>query len=212
MAESGVVLATESGNLRERARQRPAGSENIQLDLALSRSFAVRAGHRVELRVEMFNFLNLVNLANPVTALSNPNFGRIHVGATGRHRRAWPSANHAVCPTICVLALAPAAGAIHRSGTTDDSTPQGGDMKSRWTALLAVFGLVVDGRIDQRASFDGDVRYPESGDDLRCGEAVRVDESACLRLSRAQERKGELVEWEVEMMSLNHLRVLRVDQ
>jgi len=29
------------------------------------------------------NILNLVNLANPVTSLNSPNFGRIHVGATG---------------------------------------------------------------------------------------------------------------------------------
>lgn len=59
------------------------GPKNIQLDLAVSRVFPVQAGHRVEIRIEAFNFLNLVNLANPVTALSNPNFGKIHVGATG---------------------------------------------------------------------------------------------------------------------------------
>jgi hypothetical protein len=58
------------------------GPRNIQLDLALSRVFAL-AGHRLEARVEAFNFLNLVNLANPVLALNNANFGKIHVGTTG---------------------------------------------------------------------------------------------------------------------------------
>jgi hypothetical protein len=58
------------------------GPKNIQLDLAISRLFGL-AGHRVEARVEAFNFLNLVNLANPITALNNANFGKIHVGTTG---------------------------------------------------------------------------------------------------------------------------------
>jgi len=58
------------------------GPRNIQLDLAVSRVFAT-GGRRIEARVEAFNVLNLVNLANPVLALNNANFGKIHVGTTG---------------------------------------------------------------------------------------------------------------------------------
>src|SRR6185436_3589778 len=59
------------------------GPKNIQLDLAVSRVFAAGAGHQIEIRVESFNFLNLANLANPVASITNANFGKIHVGATG---------------------------------------------------------------------------------------------------------------------------------
>jgi hypothetical protein len=59
------------------------GPKNIQLDLAVSRVFAAGAGHQIEIRVESFNFLNLTNLANPVANITNANFGKIRVGATG---------------------------------------------------------------------------------------------------------------------------------
>jgi hypothetical protein len=59
------------------------GPKNIQLDLALMRQ--IRLGtRRIEVRAEVFNFLNITNLQNPVNALNNPNFGKIRVGATGQ--------------------------------------------------------------------------------------------------------------------------------
>jgi len=51
--------------------------------LAVSRVFNVVRSHQVEIRVEAFNLFNVVNLANPIAAINNPNFGKIHVGATG---------------------------------------------------------------------------------------------------------------------------------
>ena len=59
------------------------GPKNIQLDLALSRTFDIGGGRRVEARVEAFNFLNLLNLNNPNTSLLSQDFGKIHVGTTG---------------------------------------------------------------------------------------------------------------------------------
>jgi hypothetical protein len=32
----------------------------------------------------VFNFLNITNLQNPISALNNPNFGKVRVGATGQ--------------------------------------------------------------------------------------------------------------------------------
>ena len=59
------------------------GPKNVQLDLAVTRQIRVAAG-RIELRAEVFNFLNITNLQNPINAMNNPNFGRIRVGATGQ--------------------------------------------------------------------------------------------------------------------------------
>jgi hypothetical protein len=59
------------------------GPKNIQVDLAVTRQIPVGAG-RIELRAEVFNFLNITNLQNPISALNNPNFGKIRVGATGQ--------------------------------------------------------------------------------------------------------------------------------
>ena len=47
------------------------------------RKWDTGAGRQIEIRIESFNFLNLVNLANPMTNITNANFGKIHVGATG---------------------------------------------------------------------------------------------------------------------------------
>ena len=37
-------------------------------------------------------------------------------------------------------------------------------------------------------------------------EAFRVDQPSCVHLHRRQGREGWFVEWEIELMSLNHLR------
>jgi hypothetical protein len=59
------------------------GPKNVQLDLAVTRNIRV-GSRRVELRAEVFNFLNITNLQNPINALNNQNFGKIRVGATGQ--------------------------------------------------------------------------------------------------------------------------------
>ena len=59
------------------------GPKNTQLDLAVMRQ--IRLGtRRIEVRAEVFNFLNITNLQNPINALNNQNFGKIRVGATGQ--------------------------------------------------------------------------------------------------------------------------------
>jgi hypothetical protein len=58
------------------------GPRAVQFDLGLSRVFPVQ-GRQIEIRVEAFNLFNVTNLANPVTALNSPNFGKIQVGTTG---------------------------------------------------------------------------------------------------------------------------------
>ena len=59
------------------------GPKSVQLDLAVSRVFRLLPGHSVEVRIEAFNLFNVVNLANPIAAINNPNFGKIQVGTTG---------------------------------------------------------------------------------------------------------------------------------
>jgi hypothetical protein len=59
------------------------GPKNTQLDLVVMRQ--IRLGtRRIEVRAEVFNFLNITNLQNPINALNNQNFGKIRVGATGQ--------------------------------------------------------------------------------------------------------------------------------
>jgi hypothetical protein len=49
----------------------------VRIDMALSRTFPIREKQSVQFRAEAFNVPNHVNSGNPVTALNNPNFGRI---------------------------------------------------------------------------------------------------------------------------------------
>jgi hypothetical protein len=52
------------------------------VDTGLSRSFPV-GGNQVQLRWEVFNMLNTVNLDNPVATMNSPNFGAITALAPG---------------------------------------------------------------------------------------------------------------------------------
>ncbi len=53
------------------------------VDLALSRNLGVGTGKHVEVRWEVFNVFNHVNLGNPNVTVSNANFGRITTTAGG---------------------------------------------------------------------------------------------------------------------------------
>jgi hypothetical protein len=53
------------------------------VDLALSRRLGVGEGKHVEVRIEMFNVFNRVNLGNPNVTLGNANFGRITATSGG---------------------------------------------------------------------------------------------------------------------------------
>jgi hypothetical protein len=59
------------------------GPKTVQFDFAVSRVFSLVPGHSLEIRIEAFNLFNVVNLANPISAINNPNFGKIQVGTTG---------------------------------------------------------------------------------------------------------------------------------
>src|SRR5688500_16364777 len=62
------------GNAGRNAYEGP-GSRNV--DLSLVRSFRFANTHRIEARIEAFNAFNWFRWGNPVTNLSNQNFGRI---------------------------------------------------------------------------------------------------------------------------------------
>ena len=61
------------------------GPSRWGVDMVLARMFRVGGAQQIELRAEAFNVLNTVRLENPVTSLSNRNFGRI-LGISGDMR------------------------------------------------------------------------------------------------------------------------------
>ena len=64
----------EYGNMGIRNIQGPG---SIRIDMGLTRKFRVQEKQTVEFRAEAFNLPNHLNPGNPVTTLSNLNFGRI---------------------------------------------------------------------------------------------------------------------------------------
>ena len=62
---------------------RNAGSQ--QWDIALFKNIRLPGTHTVQLRMEVFNFLNHPNLSGPEDDITDPNFGRI-VTKTGDRR------------------------------------------------------------------------------------------------------------------------------
>ncbi len=63
------------------------GPGRIDNNLTLAKSFGIGGGRRLQVRADIFNFLNVKNLDNPQTAINNANFGRI-TGATSDGKRA----------------------------------------------------------------------------------------------------------------------------
>lgn len=62
------------GNMGVRNIQGPG---SIRIDMGLTRKFQVREKQTVEFRAEAFNVPNHLNPGNPITTLSNLNFGKI---------------------------------------------------------------------------------------------------------------------------------------
>jgi hypothetical protein len=55
----------------------------FQLDMALSRTFAIREGKTLQLRVEAFNLPNHLNPSTPVATLNSGSFGQIQSDISG---------------------------------------------------------------------------------------------------------------------------------
>jgi len=56
----------------------------IQIDMGLTRKFAIQERQSLEFRAEAFNLPNHLNPGNPITALNNQNFGKILTAADPR--------------------------------------------------------------------------------------------------------------------------------
>ncbi|PYS25851.1 MAG: TonB-dependent receptor [Acidobacteria bacterium] len=60
------------------------GPGSIRIDMGLTRTFRLHENQTLQFRAEAFNLPNHVNPGNPVTALNDPNFGRIQSAADPR--------------------------------------------------------------------------------------------------------------------------------
>ena len=77
------VASTGTGPGSE-PRNRVRGPGFAQTDLSLFKNVDVRAGHRIQLRVEAFNLFNQVRFNAPGNSIGTVNFGRITSAADGR--------------------------------------------------------------------------------------------------------------------------------
>ena len=73
-----------SGSLGTAGRNILSGPGTRNWDLSIFRTFPVLERQRIEFRAEFFNAFNLVSFGNPVSVLSNANFGRILGAASPR--------------------------------------------------------------------------------------------------------------------------------
>ena len=79
---SSVTTATlRPGNVPPDYARGPA---SWTVDLTLAKNIRLHAANRVQLRADVFNVLNHVNLNNPNTTVTSPDFGRITAAATMR--------------------------------------------------------------------------------------------------------------------------------
>ena len=72
-----VFAAPANGNFGNLGMNSLVGPAYFQIDLSLSRRFLLRERHSLEVRADVFNVENRVNLSTPVTTLNASNFGRI---------------------------------------------------------------------------------------------------------------------------------------
>jgi hypothetical protein len=57
------------------------------LDLGLQKSFNLSRGMRLQIRVDAYNALNMMNYANPTVSITASDFGRTNAQATGYYGR-----------------------------------------------------------------------------------------------------------------------------
>jgi outer membrane receptor protein involved in Fe transport len=74
--------ATRYGDLGFNALRAPG---SIGFDAGLHKTFVIHEQHRLTFRLEAFNAVNHMNPNAPVNTLSNPNFGHINGGSSGRN-------------------------------------------------------------------------------------------------------------------------------
>jgi hypothetical protein len=79
---AGVTRDRRFGNLGFNTARGPGA---FNWDLAIHKMFNITEQHRIMFRFEMFNWLNHFTPGNPVTTLTDPNFGKI-TGASGNAR------------------------------------------------------------------------------------------------------------------------------
>jgi hypothetical protein len=60
------------------------GPGYFDVDLALSRRFAIRERQHIEIRAEAFNIQNKVNFLNPTATMNSSNFGKIQTDVSPR--------------------------------------------------------------------------------------------------------------------------------
>jgi hypothetical protein len=70
-------IQTQAGQFGNAGRNIARGPGYANLDMSLVRDIALRGQTRLQVRAEVFNVLNHVNLGLPVADLNSPNFGRI---------------------------------------------------------------------------------------------------------------------------------------
>jgi hypothetical protein len=72
------------GTLSTLAPRNILGPSNWQFDMALSRSFAIAEGQKMDFRLESFNVTNSLRKGNPTTALNSNTFGQITSSSDAR--------------------------------------------------------------------------------------------------------------------------------
>jgi hypothetical protein len=73
-----------TGSVGNMSRGTPRGPGNINIDMALARTFRVRERQTFQFRAEAFNMPNLTNLLLPTTSLNSNLFGRITTASDPR--------------------------------------------------------------------------------------------------------------------------------
>jgi len=75
---------TQAGQFGNAGRNIARGPAFTDLDLSLTRTFAVKETARLQFRAESFNALNHPNFGLPVADLNSANFGKIFTAAPPR--------------------------------------------------------------------------------------------------------------------------------
>jgi hypothetical protein len=72
-----VIAKQPTGTFGDLGRDAIYGPGTIQLDMALSRQFAIRERMKMEFRSDFFNIMNHGNWSNPTTSITSSTFGQI---------------------------------------------------------------------------------------------------------------------------------------